>query len=251
MADLASMQIAHHEELQAQLVQVAESADDPELGHLALRLLRPSIALSPEGGEACGRTRFGGLPPLPEGTKWPSCEGRPQSLLAQLDCAALAPLLGDEWPLPRTGLLLFFYDPEFADLGVADTYVLHVPGDDPERPAPEGASVIPVLPLAAARTPSLPTSTARVLESLMADRDLLDVMDAVEPLEAVLPSVGYRLLGWHNRGMEEEDGTRPLLQLDTVEATDWGEIVNVSFWISDEDLAKGGFDRVTRFIEVA
>lgn len=251
MADSAGMEIAPDEELRARLVQAADNADLPQLAHQALRLRRTSIALTQADGPGCGGTRFGGLPPLPSEVDWPALDGRPLPLLAQLDCAALQPLLGDDWPFPREGLLLFFSDDTFADFDGTGAHVLHVTGNAPERPSPPDTTVIPPLPLAAARTPSLPSSTSAAIDTLLGDHDLVAAMDAVEALHEVLPRVDYRVLGWHDGGGDGTEGDRPLLQLEGVDGTDWGEIVNVSFWISDEDLASGRLDRVTRAIEVA
>ncbi|TDC55033.1 DUF1963 domain-containing protein [Actinomadura sp. KC345] len=239
------------EEARARLAEAAANAPDPEAARRALGLLRPSIELASGEGPACGRTRLGGLPPLPPRTGWPAFGGRPLTLAAQLDCAALSPLLGDEWPLPRDGLLLFFYDDAFGELNPKDVCVLHVPGDAAERPAPPGTPVNPEFPLAAAVTPSLPVSFSHAVSTYLEDLDLIDAMDAVRALTDVLPQVDYRLLGWHDGGADGLAGHRPLLQLETVDGADWGEIVNIAYWIDDDDLAAGRFDRAYPGIEVA
>ncbi|TDC76912.1 YwqG family protein [Actinomadura sp. 7K507] len=239
------------EELRARLAEAAGNAPDPQAARRALGLLRPSIALTSGDGPGCGRTRLGGLPPLPPHAGWPTFGDRPLTLAAQLDCAALLPLLGDEWPLPRDGLLLFFYDDAFGELNPEEPCVLHVQGDAPERPAPPGTPVNPEFPLNAARTPSLPVSFSHAVTTFLDDLDLIDAMDAVGPLTDVLPSVDYRLLGWHDGGADGLEGHRTLLQLETVDGADWGEIVNIAYWIADEDLAAGRFDRAYPGIEVA
>ncbi|XVQ06524.1 DUF1963 domain-containing protein [Spirillospora sp. CA-255316] len=245
------MEIVPDEELRARLAEAADNADNPEIAHQALRLLRSSIALARADAQGCDRTRIGGLPPLPAEIEWPTFDGRPLTLLVQLDCAALRPLLGDDWPLPHDGLLLFFFDDTFADLKGADGRVLHVPGDAPERSAPPGTVVLSALPLAAVRTPSLPEPTSRAIDDYLGAYDLVDAMDAVQALHEVLPQVDYRLLGWHQMGGDGEGGARPLLQMETVEGADWGEVVNVSFWVDGDDLSAGGLDRVFRVVEVA
>ena len=251
MGDLASMEIASDEELRARLAGAAGDAPIPEAARRALGLLRPSIALTSEGGPGCGRTRLGGLPPLPPQIEWPAFGDRPLTLAAQLDCAALSPLLGGEWPLPHDGLLLFFYDGTFGELNPKGECVLHVPGDAAERPAPPGTIVNPEFPLAAAVTPSLPVSFSRAASAFLEDLELVDCMDAVQALTDVLPQVDYRLLGWHDGGADGPDGHRTLLQLETVDGADWGEVVNIAYWIADEDLAAGGLDRAHYGIEVA
>jgi hypothetical protein len=245
------MEIVPDEELRARLDEAAGNAGNPEIAHHALRLLRPSLALSGADAQGCGGTRIGGLPPLPAEVEWPMFDGRSLTLLAQLDCAALHPLLGDDWPLPHDGLLLFFFDDTFTDLQGADGRVLHVPGDAPGRSAPPDAVVIPALPLAAVPTPSLPDSRGRAIDDFLGDYDLVDAMDAVQALQEVLPQVDYRVLGWHQMGGDGKGGARPLLQLETVEGADWGEVVNVSFWVDGDDLSAGDLDRVFRVIEVA
>ncbi|MEU5882707.1 YwqG family protein [Spirillospora sp. NPDC047279] len=241
------MEIAPEDELRARLAEAADNSKVPDIAREALTLLRPSIALTPAQSSGAGRTRFGGLPPIPAGTEWPTFDGRPLTFLAQLDCAALHPLLGGDWPLPREGLLLFFFDDTFADFEGSDARVLHVPSGTPERPAPPDATVMPAVPVAASYSLDLPDSTDPAVDALEG-HDLIDAMDAVETLAAVLPRVDYRLLGWYGGGRPDQ---RPLLQLESLDGTDWGEIVNVSFWVSAEDLAAGRLDRVTRAIEVA
>jgi hypothetical protein len=223
------MEIVPDEELRARLDEAAGNAGNPEIAHHALRLLRPSLALSGADAQGCGGTRIGGLPPLPAEVEWPMFDGRSLTLLAQLDCAALHPLLGDDWPLPHDGLLLFFFDDTFTDLQGADGRVLHVP--------------VP--------TPSLPDPSSRAIDDFLGDYDLVDAMDAVQALQEVLPQVDYRVLGWHQMGGDGKGGARPLLQLETVEGADWGEVVNVSFWVDGDDLSAGDLDRVFRVIEVA
>ncbi|WP_157963791.1 DUF1963 domain-containing protein [Actinocorallia populi] len=244
------MEITSGEELRSRLVEAADKAPLPPAAHQALGLLRPSLSLTPAEGEGSGGTRFGGLPPLPAEAEWPTFDGRPLTFLAQLDCAALHPLLGDDWPLPHDGLLLFFHDDTFADFQGSDAHVLHVPGDAPERPAPPETAVIPVLPLSAARTLSLPPSYAAVVADFLDDYDLIEAMDAVAALHAVLPQIDYRVLGWHDNGMLAKDDFS-LLQLEAVPGVDWGEAVNVAFWITGEDLAAGRLDRAATIVEVA
>jgi uncharacterized protein YwqG len=60
-------------------------------------------------GPVTGRSRLGGDPLLPAGTKWPRWGSRPLSFLALIDLAEVdTALLG--LPLPASGLLNFFYE---------------------------------------------------------------------------------------------------------------------------------------------
>lgn len=74
-------------------------------------LCRRSIRLIPdESPSAATSTHLGGRPLLAADARWPrTLDGRPLSLVAQIDCAPLAPLVPTE-PLPARGALSFFYD---------------------------------------------------------------------------------------------------------------------------------------------
>ncbi|MFB9346243.1 DUF1963 domain-containing protein [Streptomyces heliomycini] len=72
------------------------------------RHLRLSIGLSVGGGSPVGR--FGGLPRLPVGMKWPSAGDVPLPLLLSVDCGALPRV--DGFDLPADGTLLFFVHQE-------------------------------------------------------------------------------------------------------------------------------------------
>lgn len=56
-----------------------------------------------------GASKYGGLPDVPEGFEWPTDkQGRPLSLMMQVNCAEIAPLDKDHL-LPPSGMLYFFY----------------------------------------------------------------------------------------------------------------------------------------------
>ncbi|MEU2247775.1 DUF1963 domain-containing protein [Streptomyces sp. NPDC019224] len=80
---------------------------DDEIGRFS-RHLRLSIGLSVGGGSPVGR--FGGLPRLPVGMKWPSAGDVPLPLLLSVDCGALPRI--DGFDLPVDGTLLFFVNQE-------------------------------------------------------------------------------------------------------------------------------------------
>ncbi|MFB7471488.1 DUF1963 domain-containing protein [Kitasatospora sp. NPDC056184] len=204
--------------------------------------------------------RLGGLPALPPGTDWPEFADRPMQLLAQLDCAALAasfeaggPDAGG-WPLPADGLLLFFQDEWLSDFTGRGCRVLHVPAGAPPRPAPvaeRGTPAVPAVPVRAARALSAPSYQDRELERLFPD-DFLIALDLAQDLAEQLPRPAVRVLGWCDSDTGRPEGHRPLLQIESgVLAADWGECVNVSFWITHEDLADGRFDRVRHGFEIA
>ncbi|MGY0465635.1 DUF1963 domain-containing protein [Kitasatospora sp. cg17-2] len=204
--------------------------------------------------------QLGGLPALPAGTAWPEAGGRPMQLLAQLDCAALAAAFRstrpgtERWPLPAEGLLLFFHDEWLSDFTGRGCRVLHVPAGAPPRPAPaveRGTPAVPAVPVRAAWALSAPSYQDQELERLFPD-DFLVAFDLAQDVAERLPRPEVRLLGWCDTDTGRPEGHRPLLQIGSgALAVDWGECVNVSFWISEEDFAVGRLDRVRHGFEVA
>ncbi|MEU9079177.1 DUF1963 domain-containing protein [Kitasatospora sp. NPDC004745] len=220
------------------------------------RLLRPSLALTTDAAEGTAAGCLGGLPALPDGVDWPEHAGRPMQLVARLDCAGLAEAFragGGSRPLPADGLLLFFHDDGFTDFAGRDCRVLHVPVTAPTRAAPpEGAvAVLAEAPVRARWALSAPSYQDPELERLFPD-DFLVALDLARDLADHLDRPDVRVLGWCDTDTARYDGHRPLLQVDAWAAgAAWGEAVNVSFWIPEEDLAAGRFDRVRHGVEVA
>ncbi len=71
---------------------------------------RPCFRLVPAAEEDVSpRSRLGGAPDLPDIALWPLWEGVPLAFLGQIDLGELAELNPDT-PLPKEGLLSFFYD---------------------------------------------------------------------------------------------------------------------------------------------
>lgn len=87
------------------------------------QFVRSEVRLS-HGPSTGGRTRLGGVPLLDPGTRWPTWNGRPLSLLAVVDCAEVTAFGAVD--LPRTGHLNFFYD----FLNFRDDVVQGEPGFD-------------------------------------------------------------------------------------------------------------------------
>ncbi|MFD0278231.1 DUF1963 domain-containing protein [Kitasatospora sp. NPDC127111] len=244
---------------------------DAETAPLVDALLRPSLALepllpdadagaAPDGPAAAPSAgRLGGLPALPEGTEWPEFAGRPMQFVAQLDCAGLAEAFrttgdGGDWPLPGEGLLLFFHDEWISDFSGRGCRVLHVPAGAPLRPAPEtelSTPVVPAVPVRARWQLSAPSYQDRELENVFPD-DFMIALDLASDFRELLPDPDVRVLGWCDTDSGRPAGHRPLLQIENRALdVDWGECVNVSFWITDEDLAAGRFDEVRQGFEVA
>ena len=76
-------------------------------------LLRPSLRFiaNPKDHLSQGQSRFGGLPDLPKGTAWPGPARSRLDFLLQLSLADVVRYF-PESPLPKSGLLSFFYDNE-------------------------------------------------------------------------------------------------------------------------------------------
>ncbi|WP_406194280.1 YwqG family protein [Kitasatospora sp. NBC_01560] len=258
---------------------------DARTAPLVDALLRPSLALEPladeapapevpapggpapeaRGAQAAGPAvgRLGGLPALPRGTGWPEFGGRPMQFLAQLDCAALAAAFrtggattgdGDDRSLPGEGLLLFFHDEWISDFTGRGCRVLHVPAGSPAGPAPESelsTPVVPAVPVGAHWRLSAPSYQDQELEDVFPE-DFMIALDLASDFRELLPAPDVRVLGWCDTDSGRPAGHRPLLQIESRALdADWGECVNVSFWITDEDLAAGRFDRVRQGFEVA
>ncbi len=78
-----------------------------------IALLRPAIALSATRTEdeqiPLSASKFGGAPDVPSDFEWPMWNDKPLGFLAQMDLEEVAPFDAEEL-LPKSGLLLFFYD---------------------------------------------------------------------------------------------------------------------------------------------
>jgi Uncharacterized protein conserved in bacteria len=224
-----------------------------------LSLVRPSVGFSAGKRSSESGSVIGGVPVTTESFAWPRCRGRPMVLLAQIDCGQAARLLGGHWTLPDHGHLFFFHDDDFAaepapGLGDDGCRVLHVAagtGGPPEGHAPAPPS-LPALPLEACALPSVPTLADAETGCAVGDDVIALLIDLAEALSAVLPAPRHRLLGWCDSwDTPRPEGHRPLLQLEVEAGTSWGEIVNVSFWIRDEDLRAADLRGVRRSYEVA
>jgi len=81
-----------------------------------LELATPALRLRAAPPGAATRSRVGGVPDLPPGTRWPSRQDSPLSFIAQVDLSGVA-----RWypgsPLPPSDLLSFFYDSQHQPWG--------------------------------------------------------------------------------------------------------------------------------------
>ncbi|MFJ3876562.1 YwqG family protein [Streptomyces sp. NPDC090077] len=276
----------------------AEALRDLALRHLPAEtaerwtaLLRPGLRLAVAGSADPAVGRLGGLPALPADAEWPVWEGHgPLSFVASIDCAAL-PSGALDIDLPGEGTLLFFYFDGQLDGGDATVLaedpesrpgarVIHVTADAgpvAERPAPEGITAYPAVPLTAragmtAAEPWHPSvQTEFAPDSTVGERydhpvcaqgflDALWDFDgepghrigghpyAVQnPVEL---EVAHGVLdgdaGWDDPRLAGEAGRWVLLaQFDSEDAAEmmWGDCGALYWLIRPEDLAERRFDR--------
>ncbi|MBL1097351.1 YwqG family protein [Streptomyces coffeae] len=262
----------------------------PDMADRWTGLLRPAAHLraAVPGDPVVGR--LGGLPRLPEDIEWPVREGYgPLSFVAVVDCAAL-PVDELDIPLRPQGRLAFFYLEDEECEAVVDTCdpdtwagarLLHLPpasADVPERPAPEGLTPYPAVPLTAQVAPSAPDAESTVLSAefglgalsvkeryahpVRCDTFMEALWDhqrgAAHQIgghaqcvqDAVEITVAKAVLGddvdWEDPRVEEEAARWVLLaQFDSDEDTGmmWAD-AGVLYWlIRPEDLAAGRFDK--------
>jgi hypothetical protein len=247
---------SHDSDDLATIQEIIRAKFAPEPAEQLLNLVRPSVAFTVRADATDGRSAIGGAPRTTEAFDWPDYQGRPMILLAQVDCSQVAPLIGPQWTLPSDGYLLFFHDGDFAaefsfDLGDDGCAVIHVATGHGGQWKDDATSTIPLLPLEPRFLLSVP-SWADAEAERATDGDIRTLIELDGALSNVLTPPRHRLLGWCDSGdTPHPHGHRPLLQLETEAGTDWGEIVNVSFWIREEYLRVGDFSRVRRSYEVA
>lgn len=214
-----------------------------------LEMARPSVGytLADEGWSA-----FGGDPSV-AAFDWPTHQGVPMLMLAQVDCAEAAELLGAAWPFTDDGRLLFFHDDDFAapysgTEGDDACHVLHV-ANSPVVPLPAHRRTIPPLPLAPTPLATLPAWHHDATRAL--DLDVTATIDLWEDIAPLMPAPRHRLLGHPDTRGPEVTGHRPLLQVAPEEGVNWGEVTAVTFWITDTDLRAGLLTNVRRSYDLA
>jgi uncharacterized protein YwqG len=103
----------------------------PEIADSFLALARPSVGFTVRTEASVSGSMIGDAPRT-RPFVWPVYREASMLLLAQVDCAQMAPILGAEWPFPRQGYLRFFHDDEFSatcdyEHGDDGCQVLHLP----------------------------------------------------------------------------------------------------------------------------
>ncbi|MEV4115534.1 YwqG family protein [Nonomuraea sp. NPDC049695] len=146
-------------------------------------------------------SRLGGRPLAAPGTSWPTWEGDPLDLLAQIDLVEVARLLPGN-PLPDHGLLSFFYDTKTPAWGV-------VPSDPagwrvrwergPVEPIalPEGWGMFPAREVRWEPLVTLPRATEEYVDFIEAMEDTSTTKARSALDDAIGPGPAHhQLLGW-------------------------------------------------------
>jgi len=231
---------------------------------------RPCLRLVPAAG---GKSRLGG--PAEMAVAWPRYEGRPLSLLAQLDLAEIHAAGGVDW-LPSHGRLLFFYELEHsgwggtsADAGCAvvryETGAPIVAAEPADLPTDFRFDARPIRFSA---DTSLPDETRLNINwrslSRAEEAALEQAIEALAPPEPVHQLGGFpapiqddqmelecqRAVSPSEGGARASDW-RLLLQLDTDEEAGmmWGDTGRLYFWVREQDARAGDFSRTWTILQ--
>jgi hypothetical protein len=225
--------------------------------------VRPAVRLTTRKVDTvpAGASRLGGRPDLPDDIPWPSRDGRPLAFLAQIDVGDVARVLPDG-PL-AAGHLWFFYDAKEEPWGYDASHaggsrVLFRPSGALLRPSatPEGlAETFPLCALTVEAYEDPPDLDDMEPPAAM-DEVASEKYGAVRAfLSSGTGGTAHKLLGHADAvqgPMEPEcerlagaGKWRLLLQLESDDTAGmmWGDAGRLYFWIRDEDLQAGRFDR--------
>jgi uncharacterized protein YwqG len=236
-----------------------------------------------EGGRSC----LGGAPHI--AGAWPRFEGRPLSVVAQLDLAEIAAAGGPDW-LPRKGRLLFFYELDYSGWGMGPSdlgcfAVRHETGSATPEPPPEDLADEgrwPEYPVAFGVAVSTPDSERLNLPwsdlTKREEKALEAALEAMTPAEPVHQIGGFpgtiqadamelecELVAF---GLQRGAGVKPdatqmeqlkvaskdwrlLLQLDTDNDAGmmWGDTGRLYFWIREQDARAGDFSKAWMILQ--
>jgi uncharacterized protein YwqG len=236
-----------------------------------LALARPAIGLWPQRlavDAPVTASRFGGMPCVPAGWSWPTCEGEPLFFLAQINCRDLAHLPGAA-RLPRDGMLAFFGDHDWVN-GFPNFWpyaaVEYWPNTSTLRFADSPVDDFEVMPSCALRffeTFELPHPLSEAIEQLQLDEASSDRYwdfhmargGQVHGVRGSRDQIDIsKMFGWPDliqrdiEAIEGEgrEGWSLLLQIGSyengTESHGWGPGGNLYFMIRDADLAAQDFD---------
>lgn len=236
-------------------------------------------ALRVEATDSDVRSQFGGEPLLPAAFEWPTHDGEPLGFLGQLDLSEVSAAL-PEWPGPKEGLLSFFGGEALwsEEVGAPTAArVVHVVGEPARTAVPKKvqqawrfeARKVAFVRFEDPPIELVPIDEAEAFEAVADVRELLGsgatgatrVLGHADPIQermelpCELASRGLPPTTPldDERGDEirrQADRWRLLLQLDEgAPGMRWGDAGLVYFWIRDEDLAAGRFERARAVIQ--
>lgn len=175
----------------------------------SLERLSVQFTLTPNKRLRIGKSRFGGLPDLPVGSKWPGGTKARLDFLLQINLSEVASVLVES-PLPSKGFMWFFYDTDKCPWGLdsrdrAGWEVVYFEGPVSRlRPAalpdwlPENA-LLPECALELAVAPSLPSLNSPLMSPLALSsaetesyRELLKAVQSPDGKEVSI----HKLLGY-------------------------------------------------------
>jgi uncharacterized protein YwqG len=237
------------------------------------KLTKPGFTLEKEdaaGTLAPGASKFGGAPDLPRDTEIPSKDGKPLTLIAQLNLADAA-LAGNTRLLPGSGVLSFFYEIEEQPWGGEDDdrsgwKVLYFenPEELERREVPEEV-MLPEFAASFREQESLDTDTIigmdfdddtgeaifELLEEGAPHHRVLGHPFAVQ--NPVFPEIAHYCDGitdWDAAEKAAEDYVL-LFQMDSDDDLDavWGDLGMLYFCIRKDDLEQKRFDRTQMIMQ--
>jgi uncharacterized protein YwqG len=221
-----------------------------------------------------GRSRLGGSASTTG--PWPRHQGRPLSLIAQLDLAEMRAAGGPDW-LPADGRLLFFYDLELASWGMEPNdrgSALVRYETQPAEDAVEPDDLSEDLRLEARPVTFTPDVSPPSEERLGVDWKSLSqkqVRDLEAAVESLLPSEPTHQVGGYPIAVQGDDmeeqcqgmtrglpaagssaaDWRLLLQLDTDGEAEmmWGDTGRLYCWIREQDARQGDFSKTWTIVQ--
>ncbi len=241
----------------------------PQVNHLYQSALRLSHT------ETMTNTKLGGKPYVEAAAfQWPHIDNEPLAFIAQLDLAELATTLNIDW-LPKTGLLLFFYDVDTMPSGleVDDNElwkVIYFKQSDTEADFPVNLVEefqFESIYLKAIKIEQLPTLQREEVIKLNLSASQKEAYDELFDRE-IGDQPAHQVSGFpdciQDDNMEQKcqqlnaqnepcdkNDWRLLLQLDTDEKAEiiWGDCGMLYFWIKEQDAKKQDFDKVRLILQ--
>ncbi|MET3575521.1 YwqG family protein [Bhargavaea ullalensis] len=224
------------------------------------------------GPLAPGASKFGGAPDLPPNADLPQNNGRPLTLLAQINLTDLG-IAGIDHPFPKSGVLSFYYDVEEQPWGSGEEEelsgwrVLFYDGDPAklERVEVPEDSMLPEFAASFGQMESVDTDA--LIEMDFDDDDAEEIFGVLENGEPKHQMLGFPFAvqnpvfmetAHYCDGVEDWDEAEKaaddyvlLFQMDSDDDLDvmWGDMGMLYFSIKKEDLAAGRFDRTKMIMQ--